>query len=133
MLTFNLTFTINKCLWTNHVFLFRYSIFFTWIKWIELNWIELRSRNLVTKANISFWWRSLSSKVLCDWGCASCVRIVWLYLIGFLVLFSCFELHILWLNRLSTSILFDWTVPVAVHLLNRFSNRIVFGWTVYVN
>ena len=37
----------------------------------------------------------------------------------FLVLFSSFELHIVWLNHLSTSILFDWTVPVAVHWLYR--------------
>ena len=73
------------------------------------------------------------SKVLWDWGCESCVWIVWQYLIGFfLVLFSSFELHIIWLNRLSTSILFDWTVPVAVHWLNSFSNCIEFDWTVYL-
>ena len=81
--------------------------------------------NSVTEANMSFvrviWVEH--SKVPWDWGCQSCVWIVWQYLIGFsLVLFSSFELHIIWLNRLSTSILFDWTVPVAVHWLNSFSN-----------
>ena len=60
------------------------------------------------------------SKVLWYWGCDSCVWIVWQDLLGsFLVLFSSFELHIVWLNHLSTSILFDWTVPVAVHWLYR--------------
>ena len=44
------------------------------------------------------------SKVLWDWGCESCVWIVWQYLIGFfLVLFSSFKLHIIWLNHLFTS------------------------------
>ena len=91
--------------------------------------------NSVTEANMSFvsviWVEH--SKVLWDWGCESCVWIVWQYLIGFfLVLFSSFELHIIWLNRLSTSILFDWTVPVAVHWLNSFSNCIEFDWTVYL-
>ena len=33
-----------------------------------------------------------------------------------------FELHIVWLNHLSTSILFDWTVPVAAHWLNSLPN-----------
>ena len=73
------------------------------------------------------------SKVLWDWSSESCVWIVWQYLIGlFLVLFSSFELHIFWLNRLSTSILFDWTVPVAVHWLNSFSNCIEFDRIVYL-
>ena len=58
------------------------------------------------------------SKVLCD-------RFL-------LVLFSSFELHIVWLNHLSTSILFDWTVPVAVHWLNSFYNCIEFDWTIYL-
>ena len=87
--------------------------------------------NSVTEANMSFvssiWVEH--SEVLWDWG----VWIVWQYLIRFfLVLFSSFELHIIWLNRLSTSILFDWTVPVAVHWLNSFSNCIEFDWTVYL-
>ena len=43
-----------------------------------------------------------------------------------------FELHIIWLNHLPTSILFDWTIPVAVHWLNSFSNCIEFDWTVYL-
>ena len=91
--------------------------------------------NSVAETNMSFvsviWVEH--SKVLWDWGCESCVWIVWQYLIGFfLVLFSSFELHIIWLNRLSTSILFDWTVPVAVHWLNSFSNCIEFDWTVYL-
>ena len=67
-------------------------------------------------------------KVLWHWGCESSVWNVWRYLIGFLlVLLSSFELHIVWLNHLSTSILFDWTVPVAVHYLNSFSNCIEFA------
>ena len=71
------------------------------------------------------------SKVLWDWGGESCVWIVWQYLTGFfLVLFSSFELHIIWFNRLSTSILFDWTVLVAVHWLNSLSNCIEFDWIV---
>ena len=83
-------------------------------------------------------WRIVSvicvedSKVLYDRSCESCVWSVWEYLIGFfMVLFPTFELHIVWLNHLPTRILFDWTVPVAVHWLNRFSNCIVLDWTVY--
>ena len=91
--------------------------------------------NSVAEANMSLvsviWVEH--SKVLWDWGCESCVWIVWQFLIGvFLVLFCSFELHIIWLNRLSTGILFDWTVPVAVHWLNSFSNCIEFDWTVYL-
>ena len=90
------------------------------------------------------WWRKQTccfvsviwvdhSKVLCDWGCDSCFLIAWQFLIGFsLVLFSSFELHIVWLNYLFIHILFDWTVAVAVHCLNRFSNLIVLDWTVYL-
>ena len=73
------------------------------------------------------------SKVLSDWGCESYVWIVWQYLIRFfLVLFSSFEQHIIWLNRLSTTIVFDWIVPVAVHWLNSFSNCTEFDQTVYL-
>ena len=90
------------------------------------------------------WWRKQTccfvsviwvdhSKVLCDWGCDSCFLIAWQFLIGFsLVLFSSFELHIVWLNYLFIHILFDWTVAVAVPWLNRFSNCIVLDWTVYL-
>ena len=72
------------------------------------------------------------SKVLCDWGCESCAWIVWQYLIGFLLLFPSFELHFIWLNHLSTCILFYWTVPATVHWLNCFSCCIVFDWTIYL-
>ena len=75
-----------------------------------------------------------------NWACKGALRLR-LRIIGldclaifnkiFLVLFSSFELHIIWLNRLSTSILFDWTVPVAVHWLNSFSNCTEFDRTVY--
>ena len=71
-------------------------------------------------------------KVLWDWCCELYVWIVRRYLIVFLVLFSSFELHIVWLNHFSTSVLFDWTVPVAVHWLNSFAKSIEFDWTVYL-
>ena len=42
----------------------------------------------------------------------------------FLLLFSSLELHIVWLKHLSTCLLFDRTVALAVHWLNRLSDRI---------
>ena len=71
------------------------------------------------------------AKVPFDCGCESYVWIVFNKFFGG-VLFSSFELHIVWLNHLSTHMLFDWTIPVAVHWLNRFSNCIVIDWTVYL-
>ena len=61
------------------------------------------------------------AKVPFNWGCESCVWIVWLHLIIF---FWCYFLALncifFWLNHLSTHILFYWTVPVAVHWLDCF-------------
>ena len=93
--------------------------------------------------HLTQWWRQIFcfvdiiwveyAKVPFYWGCESWVWIAWLYLIYFfLVLFSSFELHIVWSNHLSTCILFDWTVPIAIYSLNHFSNCIVSDWTVYL-
>ena len=53
-------------------------------------------------------------RVPCDSSCDLCVWVAKQYLNNFYVLFSSFQLCIVWLNNLSARTFFDWTVSVTV-------------------